>query len=148
MLDMKNFLPLLGGLLLGLLLLPGMQTSAFAQDLVYRPANPAFGGSPANARWLRSSADAQNSFSGGSDFGVRDDPLENFERDLQRQVLNQLTRQIVGDRFGDRNIDLSEEGSFDFGRFSIDVRPGPSSIVLRIFNNQTGESSTVEVPRF
>lgn len=145
---MTKRLALVAGLLLGLLLLPGTQAPALGQDLVYRPANPAFGGSPVNHRWLRSSAQAQNPFSGGSSFDFRDDPLENFERDLQRQVLRQLTRQIIGDRFGEENIDLTQEGSFNFGRFAVDVTPGPSGISIRVFNNQTGESTTIEIPRF
>lgn len=146
---MTKRLALIGGLLLGLLLLPGMQAPALGQDLVYQPANPAFGGNPVNHRWLRSSADAQNPFSGGDRFSsFRDDPLQNFERDLQRQVLRQLTRQIIGDRFGEENIDLTQEGSFNFGRFAVDVTPGPSGISIRVFNNETGESTTIEIPRF
>lgn len=120
---------------------------ATAQDLVYRPANPAFGGSPANHRWLRSSADAQNPFEGGQGFSsFRDDPLQNFEQRLERQVLDQLSRQLIQDRFGD--VDLTEEGSFDFERFRVDVTPGPSGIGIRVFNKQTGESTNIEIPRF
>jgi curli production assembly/transport component CsgF len=121
-------------------------TPALGQDLVYRPANPAFGGSPANARWLRSSADTQNPFSGGRDFGFRDDPLQNFERQLQRRILDQISRQVIEERFGE--IDLTQEGSFDFERFSVDVTPGPSGISIRVFNKDTGESTTIDIPRF
>lgn len=145
---MTRLLSFAGGFFLGLMLLPMGSPPALGQDLVYRPANPAFGGSPANHRWLRSSADTQNPFSGGGGVGsFRDDPLQNFEQRLQRQVLNQLSRKVVRDRFGE-DIDLTQEGSFDVGEFRLDVTPGPSGINIRVFNNQTGESTTVEIPRF
>jgi curli production assembly/transport component CsgF len=125
----------------------GPDAEGQAQDLVYRPANPAFGGSPVNHRWLRSSADAQNPFSQAGGFSsFRDDPLANFEENLQRQVLDQLSRQILEDQFG--NVNFTEEGSYDFERFSVDVTPGPSGISIQVFNKQTGESTSIEIPRF
>jgi len=120
---------------------------AQGQDLVYEPINPAFGGSPGNTQFLLNTANNQNPFEGGGGFDrFRDDPLQNFEDRLQRQVLNQLSQEVIQDRFGD--IDLTQEGSFNFERFSVDVTPGPAGISIRVFNKQTGESTTVEVPRF
>jgi curli production assembly/transport component CsgF len=141
---MKRPLLLMGSLLFGLLLLPS--TSAQGQDLVYEPTIPAFGGSGVNTSFFFQSANAQNPYGGGQDFGFRDDPLQNFERRLQRQVLDQISRQVIEQRFGD--IDLTQEGTFDFDQFTVDVTPGPSGISIRVFNKQTGESSTIEVPRF
>lgn len=133
-----------GGLLL---LLLGGARPVVAQDLVYEPTNPAFGGTYANYNWLMKSADNQNPYSGGDGFSsFRDDPLQNFEQQLQRQVLDQISRQVIEDRFGD--IDLSEEGTFDFERFQVDVTPGPSGVNIRVFNKQTGESTTIDIPRF
>ena len=120
---------------------------AMGQDLVYQPTNPAFGGSSVNYSWLLNSANNQNPYSGGGGFGsFRDDPLQNFEQRLQRQVLNQISRQVIQERFGE--IDLSQEGTFDFDRFQVDVTPGPSGINIRVFNKQTGESTTIDIPRF
>jgi curli production assembly/transport component CsgF len=131
--------------LLGLCL--GGPSSAQAQEFVYQPINPAFGGSPGNTQYLLNTANNQNPFEGGGGFDrFRDDPLQNFEDRLQRQVLNQLSREVIQNRFGD--IDLTQEGSFNFERFTVDVTPGPSGINIRVFNKQTGESTTVEVPRF
>ena len=139
----------LGSLLaVGLLsLCLGGPTAAHGQEFVYQPINPAFGGSPGNTQFLLNTANNQNPFEGGGGFDrFRDDPLQNFEQRLQRQVLNQLSREVIQNRFGD--IDLTQEGSFDFERFTVDVTPGPSGINIRVFNKQTGESTTVEVPRF
>lgn len=126
----------------------GAPSTAQAQEFVYQPINPAFGGSPGNSQYLLNTANNQNPFEGGGGGfdRFRDDPLENFESRLQRQVLNQLSREVIQNRFGD--IDLTQEGSFDFERFTVDVTPGPSGINIRVFNKQSGESTTVEVPRF
>ncbi len=141
---MTRALLLTGSLFLGLLLIPS--GPANGQDLVYEPVNPAFGGSGVNTQFLFQSANNQNPYGGGQDFGFRDDPLQNFQRRLQRQVLDQISRQVIEQRFGD--IDLTQEGTFDFDQFTVDVTPGPSGISIRVFNKQTGESSTIEVPRF
>ena len=142
---MLQVLPLLVGAgLLACALAPG---AAAGQDLVYQPTNPAFGGSSVNYSWLLNSANNQNPYSGGDGFSsFRDDPLQNFEQQLQRQVLNQISQQVIQDRFGD--IDLSEEGTFDFDQFQVDVTPGPSGVNIRVFNKQTGESTTIDIPRF
>ena len=135
---------LVGVGLLACALAPG---AASGQDLVYQPTNPAFGGSSVNYSWLLNSANNQNPYSGGDGFSsFRDDPLQNFEQQLQRQVLNQISQQVIQDRFGD--IDLSEEGTFDFDQFQVDVTPGPSGVNIRVFNKQTGESTTIDIPRF
>jgi curli production assembly/transport component CsgF len=38
------------------------QASSLAQDFVYTPINPAFGGNPYNFNWLLGQAEAQNFF--------------------------------------------------------------------------------------
>lgn len=141
----RRTLPLLVGVgLLVAVLIPG---TAAGQDLVYQPTNPAFGGSSVNYSWLLNSANNQNPYGGGSGFSsFRDDPLANFEQQLQRQVLDQISRQVIQERFGD--IDLTQEGTFDFERFQVDVTPGPSGISIRVFNKQTGESTNIDIPRF
>lgn len=137
----------IGASLLAALLLFLPASEAQGQDLVYQPTNPAFGGSAVNYSWLLNSANQQNPYDGGRDFSsFRDDPLQNFEQRLQRQVLDQLSRELIQDRFGE--VDLTQEGTFDFQQFRVEVRPGPGGISLQIFNKQTGETSTVEIPRF
>ncbi|HLR26382.1 MAG TPA: curli assembly protein CsgF [Fodinibius sp.] len=117
---------------------------ALAQDFVYQPKNPAFGGSPINYQWLLSSANAQNQYEGGGGFGFNRDPMADFQQSLQRQILSQLTRDVIRDRFGD--IDLSKANTFEFGEFSIDIVPGPNGIDINILNISTGEQTTVTVP--
>jgi curli production assembly/transport component CsgF len=116
-----------------------------AQDFVYEPKNPAFGGSPVNYSWMLNSANQQNKFQGsGSSF--RRDPLANFEQSLQRQVLSQLTRQIIGDRFGEGGIDLNEQSTYEFGEFNIRINPGPDGVQINIQNILSGESTSITIP--
>jgi len=134
---------LLAALLFGLGLLPG---AASAQQLVYQPTNPAFGGSPLNYQWLNSSAQAQNAFKPGRST-FRRDPLADFESTLQRQILNQLSRELVYNRFGD-DLDLTQEGRFDLGEFTVEIIPGLDGTAIRVFNELTGDETTVTIPNF
>ena len=140
---MRNFFVLL---LLGLLGVALWPADASAQALVYRPTNPAFGGSPLNYQWLNSSAQAQNAFKPeGRSF--RRDPLADFESTLQRQILSQLSRELISNRFGD-DLDLTQEGLFDLGEFTVEVIPGLDGTSIRIFNELTGDETTVTIPTF
>lgn len=127
------------------LLVAGTATPATAQQLVYEPTNPAFGGSPLNYQWLQSSAQTQNAFEGASS-SFRRNPLDDFESSLQRQILNQLSRELIADRFGD-DLDLTQEGVFDVGEFTVEVIPGLDGTSIRVFNPVTGEETTVTIPR-
>lgn len=137
--------------IMALLVLLGLGTtlSVAGQNLVYRPTNPSFGGPPANFQMLLQKAQNQNpTAQERQDFGAfRDDPLQNFEQRLQRQIFDRLTREIVQQRFGDQ-IDLTQEGRFDLQNFTVEVIPGSQGISIRVFNKNTGETSTIEVPRF
>lgn len=118
-------------------------TPASAQQLVYQPTNPAFGGSPLNYNWLIQSAQLQNSFQ-DEDAAVGRDPLDDFSNNLQRQILNQLSRELVTNRFGD--LDLTQAGTFALGDFQIDITPGLDGVSIRLFNLLTGEETIVTIP--
>ena len=128
------------------LLALGATLPAQAQDLVYTPKNPAFGGSPVNYQWMLNSAKTQNAFQDSGRDRFRRDPLEDFENGLQRQILSQLSRELVSDRFG--NLNLQEQGSYDLGEFTVDVTPGLDGINIKVFNKLTGDESTITIPGF
>jgi curli production assembly/transport component CsgF len=116
---------------------------AEAQQLVFRPTNPAFGGNPMNQQWLLSTAQAQKRTEQVDRFNR--DPIEDFQQGLQRQILSALSREIIYNRFG-RDMDLTKEGRFDLGDFVIEVFPGLNGIDIRIINALTGAQTTVTVP--
>lgn len=121
-------------------------SAATAQEMVYRPLNPAFGGNPGNYGWLLNSANTQNLHEETRDSGFQRDPLADFQNSLQRQVLSQLTRDIVRREFGEG--EELEEQRFEFGEFNIEVNPGTDGVQIRIFNILTGDETSVTIPNF
>ena len=119
---------------------------AFAQQLVYQPLNPAFGGSYLNYSWMLSSAQAQNDFEADQSSRFFRDPLQDFQQSLQRQILNQLSRELIGNRFG--GLDLTQPGTFELGDFNIEIVPGVDGVVIRVFNLLTGDETVVTIPNF
>jgi curli production assembly/transport component CsgF len=121
-------------------------TAVSAQEMVWRPLNPAFGGNPGNYGWLLNSANTQNLHEETRDSGFQRDPLADFQNSLQRQVLSQLTRDIVRREFGEG--EALEEQRFEFGEFNIEVTPGSNGVQIRIFNILTGDETSVTIPNF
>ena len=131
-----------------LLVLAIASQAAYAQDFVYQPTNPAFGGNNFNYGWMLSSAQAQNGFTEAQDDGrsrFDRDPLQDFEQTLNRQILSQLTRQLTQDQFGEGGL---QEGQYEIGNYQIDVAPGADAIQITILDITTGSQTTVSVPYF
>ena len=116
--------------------------TASAQQLTYQPTNPAFGGSPLNYNWLIQSATLQNSFEEDAQAGRN--TIDDFATNLQRQILNQLSRELITNRFGD--LDLTQPGTFNLGDFQIEITPGLDGVSIRLFNLLTGEETIVTIP--
>lgn len=117
-----------------------------AQDFVYEPKNPAFGGSYLNYSWLLSSAQAQNTLEDPTQSrGFGRDPLTDFEESLNRQILNQLSRKIVENQFGEEGL---EDGQYTLGNFQINIGSDESGVNIIINDTGTGNSTTVVVPYF
>ncbi|MCK4880894.1 MAG: curli assembly protein CsgF [Bacteroidales bacterium] len=123
------------------------QVATRAQDFVYQPINPAFGGNPYNYSWLFSSASAQNDFKEDTDpFGfLDDDPLSGFQDDLNSQVLNEISRQLYFNQFGEDGL---TEGFYEFGSYEIDVTITSEGMQIRIIDIMTGSETTVVVPYY
>ncbi len=132
-------------LVVALLFLSAMASRS--QDFVYRPVNPAFGGNYLNHQWMLRSAEIQSEFK--EEVVPRDtfrrDPLEDFEAGLSRQILSQLSRQVMSDHFGEGPIG---EGSYLFGNYQIEVSPGIDGLVIYIMDTTTGGETTITIPHF
>ena len=117
-----------------------------AQDMVYKPKNPAFGGDTFNYNWLLSSAQAQNLTKDTSlDDLSADDTLDDFSESLNRQLLNQLSRQLVTDQFGEAGL---TEGSYTLGNFQVDITNSIEGLVVTILDIVAGEQTQVIIPHF
>jgi curli production assembly/transport component CsgF len=119
---------------------------AFSQQLVYKPVNPAFGGDTFNYQWLMSSAQAQNDFEGAAGRGaLSTNPLDDFESNLNRQILNQLSRELLDEIFGEGNL---EDGSFSFGSLEVNILSETDGINIDILNTQDGSRTNILVPYY
>ena len=117
-----------------------------AQDMVYRPKNPAFGGDTFNYNWLLSSAQSQNLIEDPALSALDEDStLDDFAESLNRQLLNQLSRELVTTQFGEDGL---TEGTFTLGDFQVDVTTSLEGLVISIFDIVAGEQTQVIIPFF
>lgn len=125
--------------------------SLYAQDFVYTPKNPAFGGNPYNYSWMLSSAQAQDTYEDpskddlGLSSGYSSDPIDDFAESLNRQILSQLSREIVSRQLGESAL---EEGTYVLGDYQIDIGSSGSGLVITIIDLLTGSTTNVTVPYF
>ena len=121
--------------------------AAEGQDFVYRPINPAFGGNYLNYQWLLSSAQVQSEFKEVTPERdiFRRDPLEDFQASLSRQILNQLSRQVMTTQFGEGPLG---DGNYVFGNFEIEVTSGIDGLIINILDTNTGGETTITIPHF
>ena len=126
------------------LVLFGMSISSNAQDLVYKPKNPAFGGDTFNYQWLLSSAEAQNKFTEADKNPYKQKTqLELFKENLNNQLLNQVSNSLFQKQFGNAGI---TPGSYVFGSMSVDIYPSNLGLVVDILDTDTGEKSQIIIP--
>jgi curli production assembly/transport component CsgF len=127
-------------------LILGFTQFALSQDLVYRPINPAFGGDTFNYQWLLSSAQEQNDYKEKNELSLLDDdPLKQFEQDLNRQILSQLSRRLVTDVFGEEGL---KDGTFSLGGFQIEISNNLDGVHINILNINNGSETSIIVPFF
>jgi curli production assembly/transport component CsgF len=118
--------------------------TANAQDLVYRPTNPSFGGDSFNYQWLLSSAQAQNGFTDpNSSSRSQMTELERFTSSLNSQLLGQVTRQLFTDQFGNDGL---QPGTYSFGSLAVDIFPSNEGLVINILDTNTGEQTQIVIP--
>jgi curli production assembly/transport component CsgF len=120
---------------------------AHAQDFVYTPVNPAFGGNTYNYSWLLSSADAQKKQTSSSTatdpFSSSQSNLNDFTSNLNNQILNELTSRILQDQFGNFSL---QDGQYTVGNYQIDIKQGTQGLDINILDTQTGGQSSITIP--
>ncbi|HET9486200.1 MAG TPA: curli assembly protein CsgF [Chryseosolibacter sp.] len=118
---------------------------AFSQQLVYRPINPAFGGDTFNYQWLLSSAQAQNKMEERGRGGFGANLLDDFENNLNRQILNQLSRKVIDEIFGEGSL---QDGEFEFGTLKVNIASEADGINIDIVNSKDGSTTNIIVPYY
>ena len=137
-----------------LLLIMVFSLDVWAQDFVYQPINPAFGGNPNNYSWLLSSADAQkenDSQNGTStssllaELNSQQDPMKTFTTNLNNRILNELTNRIVREQFGEFSL---EQGTYKVGNYQIVINEGAKGVDIQVLDVNTGAESTITIPYY
>lgn len=119
----------------------------FSQDFVYKPINPAFGGDTFNYSWLLSAAQAQNLIENPeqTSFGSSRSTLDNFSESLNRQLLNQISRELITSQFGEEGL---TDGVYSVGDFQIDIATTLDGLTITLFDNANGEQTQIVIPFF
>jgi curli production assembly/transport component CsgF len=133
-------------LISAILFIAFFQIETWAQDFVYQPINPAFGGNPYNYSWLLGQAQAQNMFQEEDALAFEEeDPLAGLQDDINRQVLSGLTQQFYRNQFGEDGL---TEGYYKFGSYEIDISPISEGMQVRIIDIYTGSETTIIIPYY
>ena len=117
---------------------------AQAQDIVYQPVDPSFGGNPFNSGHLLGIANAQNDYKDPSS-QQSSSQADIFARQLQSRLLSALSSQIVDAIFGENP---QESGTISFGGQTINFVRSLTEVTLTITDDQTGEVTTIVIPTF
>ncbi len=122
--------------------------NAQGQDLVYRPKNPAFGGDTFNYNWLLASAQTQDLTEDTrpkTTSTSTTNTLQSFTESLNRQLLSQISRQIITNQFGEDSL---QPGSYSIGDFQIDVSSTLDGLSIVIQDAGTGDQTEILIPFF
>lgn len=119
-------------------------SAASAQDMVYQPIDPSFGGNPFNSSHLFGIANAQNGYADPNS-RTATSQADIFARQLQSRLLSALSSQIVDAIFGENP---QESGVISFGGQTITFIRTLSEVTLTIIDNETGEETEIIIPTF
>lgn len=130
-------------------------SAAMAEDIVYQPINPSFGGNPLGASHLLSIASAQRektAFDAGEDdFGAGVDgdtsgtsDADLFVRQLQGRLFSALAGQVTDAIFGENPQD---NGTVVFGTTTVEFIRSAGEIRLLIADNLDGSITEIVVPQ-
>jgi len=115
-----------------------------AQDLVYEPISPTFGGNPFNSNHILGIANAQNKTTDPK-AADRNSQSSIFARQLESRLLSALSSQIVDAIFGDNP---QEQGTITFGGQTIEFFRSLDEVTLIIRDDTTGEETRIVIPLF
>lgn len=115
-----------------------------AQDIVYEPISPTFGGNPFNSNHVLGVANANND-TRDPRASTSNSQADIFARQLQSRLLSALSSQIVDAIFGDNP---QESGTISFGGQTIEFFRSLEDVTLIIRDDTTGEETRIVVPIF
>ena len=122
-----------------------LATPAIAQELVYKPVNPSFGGNAFNSSHLLAIANAQDDNEPPASEVDGTSQGELFARQLESRLLSGLASSVTDAIFGDNP---QESGTIKFGDQTIEFFRGLDSVTLTIFDATTGTTTEIVIPLF
>ena len=115
--------------------------TASAQQLIYTPINPAFGGNPFNSTQLEADANAQNQYrSSGAAQNLTQSQL--FAQQLQSELLAGLANQVAQAIFGPS---AQPSGTFSFGGETVSFVRSLGEITVTITDG-AGAKTVITLP--
>ena len=117
--------------------------TASAQELVYTPVNPSFGGDSFNSAHLLGIANAQNDYKDPDSATTGNSQVDQFLRQLQSRLLSSLAAQVNDAIFGENP---QESGTITFGDQTITFVRLVDSVSLTIIDNTTGSITEISIP--
>jgi curli production assembly/transport component CsgF len=122
--------------------------SCHADQLIYTPVNPTFGGNPNNAAGLLAIANAQNSTKAPTTPTTptaKQTPLEKFNAALLNAVLARVNTNLVNDLVK-ANGDLIENSKIQSGNYEISVVKGDASTCNGVVGCLVLQTRDVTIP--
>lgn len=113
---------------------------ANADELVYTPINPSFGGNPFNSAHLLGTANAQNDYTAPRN---RETQSEQFIRMLQSRLISALASQVSDAILGDN---AQPTGQIVYGAQTVSWVTGADTITLTITDADTGSTTEIVIP--
>jgi curli production assembly/transport component CsgF len=117
--------------------------AASAQELVYTPVNPSFGGDSFNSAHLLGIANAQNDYKDPESTTGGNTQVDQFLRQLQSRLLSSLAAQVNDAIFGENPQD---SGTITFGDQTITFVRLLDSVSLTITDSTTGAVTEISIP--
>lgn len=128
------------GISLFLILCPGFESAA-ADEMVYKPINPNFGGNPFNGSYLLGNASEQRGFSPPKD--KKKPAVEEFSDEIQRALMYRISRDVADMILGE---DAKESGHFSVGDTTVDFHREGDQVIINVLDDRTGGETTIELP--
>jgi curli production assembly/transport component CsgF len=119
-------------------------TPVAAQQLVYTPVNPAFGGNPFNSTQMLALANAQNQFLPKQQSIQAPTQAELFASQLQSTILAGVAQQISNAIFGNNP---QQSGTISFGGTSVNFSRGLDNVTI-VITDPKGVSTNIVVPTY
>ena len=90
-----------------------------------------------------SSAESQNLYKDKAAVKDERSEIERFTENLNAQLLNQVSRSLFTQQFGEDGI---SEGNYVFGSLSVEVYQSTGGLTINILDTVTGEETQVIIP--